>query len=588
MSKHPPKNHAEEDDDDDDVHPSSPAAGVGSANGTGVSTNPQDDIELAEVASSDTEAYSERDSDDSEDDELFPKDGGVLTDEQQAAMEEENRKRVALLRKIAKRLQPKVRHGSERNEDWDAILRMKEIHIFVFSMFGLLVSIFASSFKWESRCVEDSNGDCTAISGNSGGTRVTATWDNTDAYLKTTKMVLVICQILMSFSTLVVVLLLVQFYRLQLRDRRMEWSGMTELELIEAAGSEMVRRKRAFSKSYNFFDSSFRYKFLLEVIVHVLHPIMLIEDIAPWLQTVYEILECFVFLRLYLLFRIMYIHSYIYRYRADILKSNRELQRSGYTISAVSVSKVTFYNYPGPVMLMLTVISVAVFGFWIFVIERNGNPQFENLGDCLWFVWVTLSTVGYGDMTPTSVTGKLAVILFVLTSLFLMTIFSGIVTNLLTPTREQKYVQQYLSMKKADQAHRIAAKKLIWAAYQSYRDRSASAYKKGTQSALANDLQMQVPVVYQAIKTFRRTRLRLRQTLGTAADPVVDAKLQKVIIDTSMLGKLLDTQGEHIVVLEQRVQDANEFVRKRLATGGWKRGEQAPPKWPAASARSRN
>jgi hypothetical protein len=434
--------------------------------------------------------------------------------------------------------------------------------------------------------VVDANGDCTEISDQSGGTRVTATWDNTAKYLQTTSMVLTICQILLSFSTVVTILLLVQMYRLQLRDRRMEWSGMTELELIEAAGTEMKRRRQAFADSYNFFDSAFRYKFLLEVLVHVLHPVMLIEDSAAWLQTVYEILECFIFIRLYLLFRIIYIHSYIFRYRADIVKSNRELQRSGYAISAGSVFKVTFYNYPGPVMMGLTSLSVLVFGFWIFVIERNGNPQFENIGDCIWFVWVTLSTVGYGDMSPTSITGKITVIFIVLTSLFIMTIFSGIVTNLLTPTREQKYVQQYLAMKKADHSHRVAAKKLIWVAYQTFKDRTSNANRKSSKAMLAATLGMQTPGVYQAIKGFRRSRLRLRQTLGTAADPVVDAKLQKVIIDAAQLGKLLDTQGQHIVILEQRVQDANDFVRKKLATGGWK-VEQSPPKWPKVSANVR-
>lgn len=37
----------------------------------------------------------------------------------------------------------------------------------------------------------------------------------------------------------------------------------------------------------------------------------------------------------------------------------------------------------------------------------RGNPNFDNFFDCLWWSCVTLTTVGYGDLVPSSVVGKM-------------------------------------------------------------------------------------------------------------------------------------------------------------------------------------
>eukprot|EP00742_Colponemidia_sp_Colp-10_P024452 GILJ01029350.1.p1 GENE.GILJ01029350.1~~GILJ01029350.1.p1 ORF type:complete len:415 (-),score=39.43 GILJ01029350.1:24-1175(-) len=370
-------------------------------------------------------------------------------------------------------------------------------------------------------------------------------------------------------STVACIFLFFQVYSLQLRDRRLEWSGKTEVELIETS----AKRRKEFTSSYSFFESSLRYKLFLEVLIHLIHPIVFIEYQADALQTVYEITETFVFLRLYLLIRVLYINSHIYRFRADIVKSNPDLSRHGFRVSPLSTFKITFYNHPGTVMFAITALGWLVFGFMIFVIERNDNSQFESVFDSYWFVWVTLSTAGYGDLAPTTTSGRIVTVLMALYSLFMMTIFTGIVTNLLAPSREQKYVQQYLLTRKAEVEYRKAA---VYFVEVMFKDRQRRKTDRNPSSASA--LGMRSPAVYQAIKRFRRSRLQLQQTIGAGADPVVDSKLQKLIYDANNLTKMLDHQGQTIVELEYRIMKANEYVRARLSSGG-REAFVAKPQW---------
>jgi len=80
-----------------------------------------------------------------------------------------------------------------------------------------------------------------------------------------------------------------------------------------------------------------------------------------------------------------------------------------------------------PVAMALMFGIVFVFGTTTFMIEHGHNPQFGELQDGLWWAFVTLTTVGYGDIVPITSAGR---IVAVMTMILGIVVYSLIIANL--------------------------------------------------------------------------------------------------------------------------------------------------------------
>jgi len=77
---------------------------------------------------------------------------------------------------------------------------------------------------------------------------------------------------------------------------------------------------------------------------------------------------------------------------------------------------------------------VFIFGMTVFLLEQSVNPQFGRVSDGLWWAFVTLTTVGYGDIVPITDAGR---IVGVFTMIFGITIYSLMIANLTYFVEEQ-------------------------------------------------------------------------------------------------------------------------------------------------------
>lgn len=111
----------------------------------------------------------------------------------------------------------------------------------------------------------------------------------------------------------------------------------------------------------------------------------------------------------------------------------RDEQREGWLAVVQGLVSPAFLKVIGTLSLLLLVIGVLM---WLF--ERRHNPeQFGNgrargIFSGFWWAMVTMTTVGYGDVAPRTVPGRLIGMVWMLTALMVVSFFTASITSALT------------------------------------------------------------------------------------------------------------------------------------------------------------
>jgi voltage-gated potassium channel len=68
-------------------------------------------------------------------------------------------------------------------------------------------------------------------------------------------------------------------------------------------------------------------------------------------------------------------------------------------------------------------------GLSLYLVERNHNPGVQTIADGLWWALVTLTTVGFGDISPQTALGRIVGAVLMVAGMFTLALFAGIVGN---------------------------------------------------------------------------------------------------------------------------------------------------------------
>lgn len=82
------------------------------------------------------------------------------------------------------------------------------------------------------------------------------------------------------------------------------------------------------------------------------------------------------------------------------------------------------------VLSVSTVMVVVLGGGLVYYAERNVNPDIATPGDALWWSVVTVTTVGYGDRTPVTTSGRLVGVCLMLTGIGFLGLFTATVASI--------------------------------------------------------------------------------------------------------------------------------------------------------------
>lgn len=121
--------------------------------------------------------------------------------------------------------------------------------------------------------------------------------------------------------------------------------------------------------------------------------------------------------------------------------------------TAADSSQNAFKNYWQPIIIsLLKLIGSLLFvlllsGTIVWLVERQfdlnkkTDRSIKDLSDGLWWSAVTMTTVGYGDKVPNSQAGKVLGIIWIFTSIILLSLFTANASAILTANKLKSHIQ---------------------------------------------------------------------------------------------------------------------------------------------------
>jgi polar amino acid transport system substrate-binding protein len=105
-----------------------------------------------------------------------------------------------------------------------------------------------------------------------------------------------------------------------------------------------------------------------------------------------------------------------------------------------------FFSKDFQIMLIVILLITAFFSFLVWIVERKSRTKtfrkgINGFGESLWWAIVTLTTVGYGDITPKTKFGRLISGLWMFISIIIVSIFTATVASHLTVNKLQTEIK---------------------------------------------------------------------------------------------------------------------------------------------------
>ncbi|MFG1492045.1 potassium channel family protein [Halobacteriovorax sp. ZH4_bin.1] len=76
-------------------------------------------------------------------------------------------------------------------------------------------------------------------------------------------------------------------------------------------------------------------------------------------------------------------------------------------------------------------LGVVIFAFAFLHLEKGANPKVVELGDAIWWAFTTITTVGYGDITPVTLWGRVIAIVLMIFGTGLFATYTAIFANVM-------------------------------------------------------------------------------------------------------------------------------------------------------------
>jgi hypothetical protein len=211
---------------------------------------------------------------------------------------------------------------------------------------------------------------------------------------------------------------------------------------------ELLKSMNKITKRTTFFNFKYFSSFLLETFFSLFHPNIFTKNIIihtkkNWykVECEYELNDFLTFIslfRFYVIFRCFIFLTSFYTLRANRISRliGTELTRAFALRCFIAENPFTF--------LLATSLFIILIAFMLKITEgpyytaEMGINDYRKIKNCIWNVFVTITTVGYGDMYPNTLLGKIIIILASLGGVFIVSLVTIAIQNTLNMSKSEE------------------------------------------------------------------------------------------------------------------------------------------------------
>ncbi len=197
---------------------------------------------------------------------------------------------------------------------------------------------------------------------------------------------------------------------------------------------------------------------IVEFLLHFPHafPYLITEQFSRYFSVL-------MLARVYTLLRPLgYLHPSFAR-RFDIFGSNENRDRfPTVNVNWRTMIKMWFLDNTGIGFLVCFFATLFLCAFGVFVAEGDHQPEdFGQFKDCIWFIFVTAATIGYGDIIPETDLGRICAILSGMLGVILANMIAGILAVQFSKTASQIEIANFMEKAKRVKKVQLAAKSAL-------------------------------------------------------------------------------------------------------------------------------
>lgn len=207
---------------------------------------------------------------------------------------------------------------------------------------------------------------------------------------------------------------------------------------------------------------------ITDILLVIIHPNILTHGLKlqsynyeSELRTSYalnDVLTCISLIRIFPLLMWVILMSSYYSNRSHHL-----CQIHGFEVNSMFVIRALLKTNPMMVISIAMIISILVFAYAIRICERPltdilNDQNYGHVSAAIWNAVVTMTTVGYGDMYPRTIPGRVLVFLLCLWGVFNVSLMVVTITNWVTlGSLEVKSMNMFLKLQTQSELESLAS-----------------------------------------------------------------------------------------------------------------------------------